>query len=93
MRKTPTVTHETNQEADPGAEQEATAGRTLLDTALDTTGTAAPTSPGDGSSASSGSPTTCSNEGGGTRTHDLGIKSPLLYQLSYAPECSKTSLY
>ena len=24
-------------------------------------------------------------EGGGTRTHDLGIKSPLLYQLSYAP--------
>jgi hypothetical protein len=25
------------------------------------------------------------NEGGGTRTHDLGIKSPLLYQLSYAP--------
>ena len=28
-------------------------------------------------------------EGGGTRTHDLGIKSPLLYQLSYAPrtEC------
>ncbi len=25
-------------------------------------------------------------EGGGTRTHDLGIKSPLLYQLSYAPE-------
>jgi hypothetical protein len=27
-------------------------------------------------------------EGGGTRTHDLGIKSPLLYQLSYAPEGS-----
>ena len=27
----------------------------------------------------------CMNEGGGTRTHDLGIKSPLLYQLSYAP--------
>jgi hypothetical protein len=26
------------------------------------------------------------SEGGGTRTHDLGIKSPLLYQLSYAPE-------
>ena len=26
-----------------------------------------------------------SDEGGGTRTHDLGIKSPLLYQLSYAP--------
>jgi hypothetical protein len=26
------------------------------------------------------------NEGGGTRTHDLGIKSPLLYQLSYAPD-------
>ena len=26
-----------------------------------------------------------SYEGGGTRTHDLGIKSPLLYQLSYAP--------
>ncbi len=26
------------------------------------------------------------DEGGGTRTHDLGIKSPLLYQLSYAPE-------
>src|SRR4051812_9992761 len=25
-------------------------------------------------------------EGGGTRTHDLGIKSPLLYQLSYAPD-------
>ena len=25
------------------------------------------------------------SEGGGTRTHDLGIKSPLLYQLSYAP--------
>ena len=25
------------------------------------------------------------DEGGGTRTHDLGIKSPLLYQLSYAP--------
>lgn len=25
------------------------------------------------------------HEGGGTRTHDLGIKSPLLYQLSYAP--------
>ena len=25
------------------------------------------------------------NEGGGTRTHDLGIKSPVLYQLSYAP--------
>ncbi len=28
------------------------------------------------------------SEGGGTRTHDLGIKSPLLYQLSYAPECA-----
>ena len=28
-------------------------------------------------------------EGGGTRTHDLGIKSPLLYQLSYAPETRK----
>jgi hypothetical protein len=27
-------------------------------------------------------------EGGGTRTHDLGIKSPLLYQLSYAPQCA-----
>ena len=27
----------------------------------------------------------CRSEGGGTRTHDLGIKSPLLYQLSYAP--------
>jgi hypothetical protein len=27
----------------------------------------------------------CLDEGGGTRTHDLGIKSPLLYQLSYAP--------
>src|SRR6476469_8698496 len=26
------------------------------------------------------------SEGGGTRTHDLGIKSPLLYQLSYATE-------
>ena len=25
------------------------------------------------------------DEGGGNRTHDLGIKSPLLYQLSYAP--------
>ena len=25
------------------------------------------------------------DEGGGTRTHNLGIKSPLLYQLSYAP--------
>jgi hypothetical protein len=24
------------------------------------------------------------NEGGGIRTHDLRIKSPLLYQLSYA---------
>jgi hypothetical protein len=31
-------------------------------------------------------PIICSNEGGGTRTHDLGIKSPLLYQLSYAPD-------
>jgi hypothetical protein len=29
------------------------------------------------------------SEGGGTRTHDLGIKSPLLYQLSYAPEWFK----
>ena len=29
------------------------------------------------------------SEGGGTRTHDLGIKSPLLYQLSYAPERRK----
>jgi hypothetical protein len=28
------------------------------------------------------------DEGGGTRTHDLGIKSPLLYQLSYAPQCA-----
>ena len=28
-------------------------------------------------------------EGGGTRTHDLGIKSPLLYQLSYAPDGPK----
>jgi hypothetical protein len=26
------------------------------------------------------------HEGGGDRTHDLRIKSPLLYQLSYAPE-------
>ena len=26
------------------------------------------------------------SEGGGARTHDLGIKSPLLYQLSYAPD-------
>jgi hypothetical protein len=32
-----------------------------------------------------------SNEGGGTRTHDLGIKSPLLYQLSYAPGVLETS--
>jgi hypothetical protein len=31
------------------------------------------------------------SEGGGTRTHDLGIKSPLLYQLSYAPEQNETS--
>jgi hypothetical protein len=31
------------------------------------------------------------DEGGGTRTHDLGIKSPLLYQLSYAPELDETS--
>jgi hypothetical protein len=29
------------------------------------------------------------NEGGGTRTHDLGIKSPLLYQLSYAPNARR----
>jgi hypothetical protein len=29
------------------------------------------------------------SEGGGTRTHDLGIKSPLLYQLSYAPVVGK----
>ena len=27
----------------------------------------------------------CGNEGAGTRTRNLGIKSPLLYQLSYAP--------
>ena len=31
------------------------------------------------------------DEGGGTLTHDLGIKSPLLYQLSYAPELNETS--
>jgi hypothetical protein len=31
------------------------------------------------------------SEGGGTRTHDLGIKSPLLYQLSYAPVADETS--
>jgi hypothetical protein len=29
--------------------------------------------------------TSRSGEGGGTRTHDSRIKSPLLYQLSYAP--------
>ena len=33
------------------------------------------------------------DEGGGTRTHDLGIKSPLLYQLSYAPRCGKRCGY
>ena len=32
-----------------------------------------------------------SYEGGGTRTHDLGIKSPLLYQLSYAPVVPESS--
>lgn len=32
------------------------------------------------------------SEGGGTRTHDLGIKSPLLYQLSYAPERFKDNV-
>lgn len=29
---------------------------------------------------------TCADEGAGIRTQDLGIKSPLLYQLSYAPD-------
>jgi hypothetical protein len=29
------------------------------------------------------------DEGGGARTHDLGIKSPLLYQLSYAPDYAR----
>ena len=31
------------------------------------------------------------SEGGGTRTHDLGIKSPLLYQLSYAPNARRNT--
>lgn len=30
-------------------------------------------------------------EGGGTRTHDLRLKKPLLYQLSYAPISEKHS--
>ena len=30
--------------------------------------------------------TDCESEGGATRTPDLRIKSPLLYQLSYAPK-------
>ncbi len=30
-------------------------------------------------------------EGGGTRTHDSRIKSPLLYRLSYAPHRVKYS--
>src|SRR5436190_22377206 len=31
-------------------------------------------------------PPSAKNEGGGIRTHDLRIKSPLLYQLSYASD-------
>jgi hypothetical protein len=33
------------------------------------------------------------NEGGGDRTHDLRIKSPLLYQLSYASIASVTGYF
>ena len=29
------------------------------------------------------------NESAGTRTQDLRLKRPLLYQLSYTPRCSK----
>jgi hypothetical protein len=33
------------------------------------------------------------SEGGGTRTHDQRIKSPLLYRLSYALDIGKTRLF